>query len=234
MNHSKPNRPSLATDDLGTQKQLLWHYWGKLPYQEAWLQQKEFRKRRIAGEIPDTLMLLEHPPTITLGRLRGEKSLQASEKDLLEQGVTVIRSDRGGDATLHAPGQLVGYLIVNLHERRISLPRFVETLAGVFITYLRKEHRVDAHYDTTFPGVWIGSDKIVAFGFHLQEDVTMHGFAFNLSTHLPLFDLIVPCGLQQKGVASLQQYTETPPTPEAIAPLLAHSIASSLGLVAQS
>lgn len=212
---------------------LQWKYWGEVPYQEAWEQQKRLRRQRIAGEVPDTLMLLEHPPTITLGRLRGEESLRASKDELVREGITVIRSDRGGDATLHAPGQLVGYLMVHLRERKLSLPQFVEALADVFVVLLQSEFGVKAHYDKKFPGVWIGERKIVAFGFHLQEGVTMHGFAFNISTHLPFFDRIIPCGLEQKGVASLQQYTANVPASRELAPLLARAIAEALGLCAR-
>lgn len=213
---------------------LQWDYLGQVSYTEAWEMQRDLRERRIAGEIPDTLLLLEHPPTITLGRLRGEESLRAPQSSLEEQGITVVRSDRGGDATLHAPGQLVGYLIVNLHQRKFTLPRFVESMADVMIQFLRERYGVVARYDSDYPGVWVENNKIVAFGFHLKRDVTMHGFAMNLSTDLPLFDWIVPCGLQGKGVASLAQFVENPPSCEEAAPIIAEGIAERLGAVTRT
>lgn len=208
---------------------LQWKFLGQAPYAEAWEMQRELRERRIAGDIPDTILLLEHPPTITLGRLRGEESLRLTQTELEERGVTVVRSDRGGDATLHAPGQLVGYLIVNLRERRLRLPDFVEGIANVMIRYLNEKHDVSARYDSDFPGVWIDHNKITAFGFHLKQDVTMHGFAMNLSTDLSLFDLIVPCGLQNKGVASLAQFVEESPSCEAMASVVVDGIADWFG-----
>jgi len=211
-----------------------WHYAGRVPYQEAWKWQKALRELRIEKKIPDSILLLEHPPTITLGRLRGEESLKLPQQTLEERGVTVIRSDRGGDATLHAPGQLVGYLIVDLHERQTTLPTFVEDLAKVFIEFL-EEHDVKARYDNDFPGVWVKNEKIVAFGFHLKKDVTMHGFAFNIQTDLSFFDLIVPCGLSHRGVCSLLglQPEKQQITPATAAEQLAKSIAKALGLQPQ-
>ena len=187
---------------MAKQSPLHVQFLGQLPYLQAWERQKELRKARIAGEIDDQLLLLEHPATITLGRLRGEESLRLSTDALEAKGVEVIRSNRGGDATLHAPGQLVGYLIVNITERGLKLLEFVERLAGVFVRWL-DGYGIEARYEHEFPGVWVGEEKIVAFGFHLEQGVTMHGFALNLHTDLSLFDLIIPCGLQGKGVASL-------------------------------
>lgn len=213
-----------------TRPTLQWNFVGQLPYEDAWRWQKELRTARIAKEIPDTLLLLEHPATITLGRLRGEESLRLSSDELEEKGVTVIRSDRGGDATLHAPGQLVGYLIVDIEERKLTLPQFVEAIAHPFIQTLDK-HGIPARYDPKYPGVWHQENKLVAFGFHIKQGVTMHGFAFNLHTQLELFDLIVPCGLAHKGVSSLHSLrNESPETPESIAPTIAQGIAESLNL----
>ncbi len=206
---------------------LHWNYLGQIPYEKAWELQKELREHRIADEIPDTLLLLEHPPTITLGKNRGEASLQVPPTLLQKRGVSLIRSDRGGDATFHGPGQLVGYLIFDIEQARLSLPQFVEKIAQVFIDFLA-EFGISAHFDLDFPGVWVGPQKIVAFGFHLRKGVTMHGFAFNVSTELSFFDLIIPCGLKEKGVASLASLQPTSrATPQSIAPLIAEKLAHS-------
>jgi lipoyl(octanoyl) transferase len=214
------------------QSSLCWDFLGTVPYTDAWHLQKQLREERIQGLIQDHLLLLEHPATITLGRLRGEESLRESSEQLEERGVTVLRSDRGGDATLHAPGQLVGYCIVDLNQRKLTLPAFVETLAEGFVSLLAKRG-VTAHYDSDFPGVWVGERKIVAFGFHLKQNVSMHGFAFNLHTDLGLFDLIVPCGLQHRGVASLrQEQADSTETPGSIAEEVARTLASRISLPA--
>jgi len=217
------------------QEALEWTFLGQRPYIEIWEMQRSLRQKRIQGEIADRLLLLEHPATITLGRLRGEESLRRSVEQLEEEGITVIRSDRGGDATLHAPGQIVGYLIVDLGKRGMGLPLFVETIAGALASVLAS-FGIQASYDPKFPGLWIGKDKIAAFGFHLLQGVTMHGFAFNLATDLRLFDRIVPCGLQDKGVTSLARACRERgdllalPTVAALAPGLAEAIAGGLGL----
>lgn len=212
---------------------LEWRFLGEVPYVQAWDWQRELRQLRIAKTIENQLVLLEHPATITLGRLRGEKSLLHSNTALEEQGVTVVRSDRGGDATLHAPGQMVGYLIVDLTALGLALPVFVERIAGAFIDYL-KTLGIKAHYDTKYPGVWVGTNKVVAFGFHIQKGVTMHGFAFNIQTELELFDLIIPCGLQQRGATSVQALlrdTQRPiPNMQEAAQAIAEGIACRLDL----
>ena len=205
---------------------LAWDNLGVVPYEEAWTKQKSLRAQRIEGKIPDTMLLLQHPPTITLGRLRGEKSLRKSIETLETEGVHVVRSDRGGDATLHAPKQLVGYLIVHLRDRK--LPQFVEAIAGAFCAYF-SSFGLNAYYDHKYPGVWIGNNKIVAFGFHLHQNVTMHGFACNIDTDLSLFDLIIPCGLNDKGVTSLVKETQKDIAIEDVVTPIAVSIADALG-----
>lgn len=200
---------------------------GRVPYHDAWHLQKGLRQQRIDKQIPDTLLLLEHPATITLGRLRGEESLRRTPVQLAAQDVALIRSDRGGDATLHAPGQLVGYLIVDIGARQLTLPAFVEAIAESIIRYL-STFDLELRYDHDFPGVWRDQHKIAAFGFHLRQGVTMHGFALNLQTDLALFDLIVPCGLANKGVASLQQSFPQAPSPYDASSPIAEAIAQTL------
>ena len=209
---------------------LRWDYLGLLPYQQAWDWQRELREQRIQGQIPDTLLLLQHPPTITLGRNRGEESLLLSPSQIEQQGVSIIRSDRGGDATLHSPGQLVGYLIVDLTARGLTLPRFVEAIARTFVDALGSLG-VQAHYDTEYPGVWVDTNKIVAFGLHLRQGVTMHGFAFNITTELSLFDLLVPCGIRHRGVTSVQRLLpDLSRSFEDWSSLLAHNLAQQIQL----
>ncbi|MEM1007567.1 MAG: lipoyl(octanoyl) transferase LipB [Myxococcota bacterium] len=212
--------------------QLQWCFLGEVPYRDAWALQKQLRHQRLQQEIPDTLLLLEHPPTITLGCLRGEQSLHQSPEQLRKQGLSVIISDRGGDATLHAPGQLVGYLIVNLAQRQQRLPHFVRHLASAIIRFLRR-FDIDAHYDHVHPGVWIQQQKIAAFGFHLKQNITMHGFALNLHTDLALFEHITPCGIQDRGVTSLAQHIPNAPTPQQAAPILIQDLQHALHLQTQ-
>ncbi len=191
--------------DWKGEEPMKWKYLGLIEYREAWRIQQELRYRRIAGKIDDTLLLLEHPPVVTLGKLRGEQSLLFTPELLERRGVQLVRSDRGGDATLHAPGQLVGYLIFDIRALKLTIPQFAEKLARGLSDYLWETYGIEGKYDPKYPGVWVGMNKIAAFGFNVYRGVTMHGFALNLTNDLDLFDLIIPCGLRERGVTSVEQ-----------------------------
>jgi lipoyl(octanoyl) transferase len=154
------------------------------------------------------LLLLEHPPVITLGvKTRNDRShVIATPEALEEEGVQVFESGRGGDVTYHGPGQLVGYPILDLHPDRCDVHRYVRDLEDVLI-------RTAAHFQiaaTRLPGLtgtWVGDRKLAAIGVRIARWVTSHGFALNVSTNLAHFGLIVPCGLSDKGVTSLVELT---------------------------
>lgn len=180
---------------------------GRCDYQEAWDIQRDILEKRQKGEIGDTLILVEHPPVITLGRNAVESNVVVPEKYLKDKGIGVYSIERGGDVTYHGPGQIVGYPIVNLREKGIGIREFVEKLEETFIRLLKENYGIESGLNLEFPGVWVGDSKITAIGLAVKRGVTMHGFAFNVNTDLEHFRLIVPCGLSGKGVTSLQKLT---------------------------
>ena len=177
---------------------------GRVDYAEALALQRERVAQRKAGTIPDTLLLLEHPHVYTLGRNAKREHLLASEERLRALGAEVSETDRGGDITYHGPGQLVGYPIFDLTEHCRDISWYMRSLEEVFIEVAR-DFGVEAGRVARAPGVWVGNAKLVALGVHLSRWVTSHGFAFNVNTDLRYFDWIVPCGLRDKGVTSLEK-----------------------------
>lgn len=180
---------------------------GRIAYDEALALQQRLVAARTAGLVEDTLLLLEHPPTITLGRGAKEEHLLLSREALEEQGVQVREIGRGGDVTYHGPGQLVGYPIVDLKPDRMDVRKYVASLEETMIR-LAADHGVHAERLEGFNGTWIEPHgfrprKIGAVGVRISRWVTMHGFAFNVDPNMGHFGLIVPCGIQGKGVASL-------------------------------
>ncbi len=177
---------------------------GRIDYSKALRLQREFVAERKAGTIPDTLLLLEHPHVYTLGRNAKRANLLVSPERLAEIGAELCETDRGGDITYHGPGQLVGYPIFDLTGHRRDIAWFMRSLEEVFIR-VAKDYDIKATRLKEAPGVWVGSEKLVALGVHISRWVTSHGFAFNVSPDLRYFDHIVPCGLKDKGVTSLER-----------------------------
>lgn len=180
---------------------------GRCDYKKAWDIQRDILEQRQKGQIGDTLILVEHPPVITLGRNAVESNVVVPEKYLEANGIGVYNIERGGDVTYHGPGQIVGYPIVSLREKGIGIREFVERLEETFIRLLKENYGIESGLNLEFPGVWVGDSKITAIGLAVKRGVTMHGFAFNVNTNLEHFRLIVPCGLSTKGVTSLQKLT---------------------------
>ncbi len=177
---------------------------GLLPFREAWELQKLLFRDRLAGKIPDTLLLVEHPPTITLGRGGNREHLLATPEELARKQVDVVDIDRGGDITYHGPGQIVGYPILDLSALLPDLHRYVRALEAVMIETLSL-HGLEAVRVPGMTGIWCRGMKAGAIGVKVKRWVTMHGFALNVSTDLTGFKLIVPCGLQGKQATSMQQ-----------------------------
>jgi lipoate-protein ligase B len=182
---------------------------GRREYTQVWQLQQALAAQRHAGVIPDTLLLLEHPPTITLGRKADPRHLLASPEELTRQGIAIIESDRGGDVTYHGPGQLVGYPIFDLNaapgppDLHRYLRNLEEALARLLAAFGVEAGRFPPH-----TGVWVGletprPEKIAAIGIKASRWVTQHGFALNVQPEMAHFDLIVPCGLREYGVTSL-------------------------------
>lgn len=178
---------------------------GNCGYGKALDMQYDLLDKRQKGELGDTLILVEHPPVITLGRHAVESNIVVPGELLKEKGIEVYRIERGGDVTYHGPGQLVGYPIVGLRERGIGIREFVERLQNTFISLLKEEYGIDSGINPEFPGVWTDDGKITAVGLAVKRGVTMHGFAFNINTNLEHFKLIVPCGISGRGVTSLEK-----------------------------
>lgn len=174
-----------------------------IEYDKAWDLQKEIFKLRTGDEINDTFFLLEHPHTYTLGKTADKKNLISNEAFLNKYGIKIYDIDRGGDITYHGPGQIVGYPIIKLSNWKEDTHLYLRNLEQIIIDvcsdYGLQTGRID---DLT--GVWIEDRKIAAIGIKVSRWVTMHGFAFNINTDLNLFNGIIPCGITDKKVTSLQ------------------------------
>jgi len=183
---------------------------GVVPYGEALALQESLVADRKAGRIPDTLLLLQHPSVITVGvRKGGASHILATPDHLAASGVEVFDTGRGGDVTYHGPGQIVGYPIIDLRPDRQDVHRYVRDLEDVMIRTCGA-FGVDAGRLPGLTGVWVGGNKIGAIGVRISRWITSHGFAFNVNTNLAFFELIVPCGIADRGVTSLSKVTTTP------------------------
>lgn len=180
---------------------------GRMEYQAALDLQFELLEKRQDGLIDDTLLLVEHPPTITLGRRGVENDILADQEFLRRTGVEICRINRGGEVTYHGPGQIVGYLIVDLRNFDRDIRKFVSNIEEVIIRLLNDEFEVCGVRDARNNGVWVNDKKITAVGIAVKKWVTMHGFAFNIYTDLKHFDWIVPCGMESAKMTSLEEIT---------------------------
>ncbi len=180
-----------------------------MPYAAALDLQHRLVAARRDQRIDDTLLLLEHPPVITMGRSAVMEDVLISPADLASAGGTIEWIERGGETTYHGPGQLVGYLILDLRQHLRSLKRFVNLLEEVFVQVLQEHYAVEAHRDPEHRGVWVANEKITALGIAVKDRITFHGFAFNVNTDLSHFGWIVPCGITDRGQTSLERVTGT-------------------------
>jgi lipoyl(octanoyl) transferase len=177
-------------------------------YQEALELQRELVEERRANRIPDLLLLLQHPPVITLG-VRSETAranVVATSERLAELGIEVHETGRGGDVTYHGPGQIVGYPILDLRPDRCDVHKYVRDLEEVMIRTCA-DYGIAAGRIAGLTGTWVGAEKIGAIGIRISRWITSHGFAFNVRTDLDHFKLIVPCGISDRGVTSLERLT---------------------------
>ncbi len=175
---------------------------GKIPYLEAVELQTRLRERRQTGEIPDTLLLLEHPPVYTKGRRTERADLPMGDEWYLAQGIEVHETSRGGRVTFHGPGQLVGYPIMAIGD----VGAYLRTMESAIIAALADEG-VEAQIRDGLTGVWVGERKIGSIGLHVSKGITMHGFAVNVDNDLQPFEWVVPCGID--GVRMTSLYVET-------------------------
>lgn len=204
---------------------------GRVPYGEALALQRRLAAERAAGAIPDTLVVLEHPPTITLGRGAHAENVLLPREALAERGVELFDIDRGGDVTYHGPGQVVIYPILDLAPDRMDVRRYVTDLETAMIRTCA-DYGLTAGLKEKMIGTWLGGEvgegpwrKIGAVGVHLARWITTHGLAFNVSTDLTHFQLIVPCGIASHGVTSLAHElgaARCPPVEEVMDRMVGH------------
>jgi lipoyl(octanoyl) transferase len=203
---------------------------GRQPFEPVAALQEELRAGVLAGRVPETLLLVEHDPVITLGRSADPAHVLASSGELARRGVAVAQASRGGDVTYHGPGQLVGYPVVRLRSGVVGHLRAMADGLAVLLAELG----ITARWRREAPGLWVERDgrraKICAFGVNVQHRITVHGFALNVSSDLDAFRLIVPCGLRGVETTSIQQLTGTTPSLEALADRVAACFAASFGL----
>ena len=187
-----------------TERLLVVEDLGRRAYGEVLELQRQVAAERIAGERPDTLLLVEHDPVVTLGRSTKSGNLLADAKLLAARGVELFDIERGGDVTFHGPGQLVGYPIIDLTQHRQDRHWYLRQLEQVLIDALAT-YGVEGGRKEKYTGVWVGDRKIASIGVHARSWVTWHGFALNVSTDLSYFDLMVPCGIPDVTMTSIER-----------------------------
>ncbi|MFH0811821.1 MAG: lipoyl(octanoyl) transferase LipB [Pseudomonadota bacterium] len=174
-----------------------------LPYDQALRLQEELVVKRREGNIRDLLMLLEHPPVVTVTREKTRENIIVPLDRLAKEGIIIAKTNRGGDVTYHGPGQLVGYLIMDLNHYGNDLHDYVHNIETIIINLL-KDYEIVAYRDSRYPGVWVNDEKIAAIGIAVKSKwITMHGFALNVNPNLTHFSYIFPCGIKDRGVTSL-------------------------------
>ena len=192
-------KPVMEYQDLGT-----------IPYKEAWRLQDELRVKRIADEIPDRLLLVEHPPVFTIGWRESEGDFLSPRETIAADGIEIVKTNRGGRITYHGPGQMVGYFIVKLEALGIGIKELVRAIEEGCLRLLAG-CGIEAAREPQHPGIWVGRMKIAAIGLHVQHGVTEHGVALNVAGDLKPYRHIVACGIRDRGVTSMAQLLATPP-----------------------
>ncbi|MCY3826215.1 MAG: lipoyl(octanoyl) transferase LipB [Candidatus Dadabacteria bacterium] len=175
---------------------------GTVPYEKALEYQENLLAKRIAEEIQDSLILLEHPPTITTGRKGNTENLLVREEYLKKHGISFVHASRGGDITFHGPGQIVGYPILNLKNHEMDIRKHLRSIEEVIIRTLG-DFEIEGRRIDGVTGVWVKRNKIASIGIAIRKWVTYHGFALNVSTNLDYFELILSCGITDVRITSI-------------------------------
>jgi len=207
-----------------------WHVLSlpRTPYLEAWRLQHRLLAARQQGMVPDTLVLLEHPHVYTLGRKAVPEHLLFSPAELADRGVETHWVDRGGDITYHGPGQVVGYIICDLRERGLDAHGYLRAVEEVLLQALAA-YGIAGRRDPEYTGMWVGDEKVGAIGVRVSRGVSMHGFALNLAPDFSLFAGIVPCGIRNRGVTSLERLLGAAPDTEAVHAVLVTALQRVFG-----
>ncbi len=205
--------------------EIRWEWLGRRSYGEIHALQRQLRDDLLAGEGRPTLFLVEHDPVVTLGRRAGADALPQGEAELVWRGIELVRVERGGQATYHGPGQLVGYPVLPLPRFGLDVPDFVAHLEGTMIDTAR-DLGLEAGRREGFPGAWVGRKKIGAVGIHVRRLVSIHGFALNLDVDLRAYEAILPCGItpDEGSISSVASLAGSAPSPEEIAPAVAERL----------
>jgi len=182
---------------------LVWNL-GLIEYSEAWKLQRRLHRQRAEGKIDDVILLLEHLPSITLGKSGTLDNVLVSREQLAQQGISLFFIDRGGDVTYHGPGQLIVYPILDLRQRGKDLHCYVKNLEEVILRTL-KDFSIDGDRDEYHPGVWVNEEEIATIGLSLRRWVSMHGFALNVNVDLKHFSFINPCGFSDRRATSMSK-----------------------------
>lgn len=204
---------------------LRWAWRGRIAHEVCAAEQRDRRQAILDGAADEVVWLVEHPPTVTVGRRPAPGT--PSPEDLAARGIAYSRIERGGLATYHGPGQLIAYPLVRLPERGFTVRAYIHRLEAVVIEWLATLG-VHAGRREGAPGVWVSGAKIGALGVHIRRGVSMHGLAVNLTTELSPFGLITPCGLRDAGVTSVAQLGRPVPSMEAAAENLGSMLAGAL------
>ncbi len=227
----KTNHPwILKNASLSSRRTCIADYLGVVPYELALKQQQILSQARAEGEIPDVLLLLQHPPVFTVGRFRGEEEIIVSPDILIREGISVFHTNRGGSITYHGPGQLVGYPILDLKEIGLGVREYIWKLEKVVIRLLL-DFGIKGRRVAKYPGgVWVGEEKICSIGIHVSHYITMHGFALNVNNDLRYFEFINPCGIKGKAMTSVSELLGYSVESEAIIEAVFNSFSVVFGL----
>ncbi len=203
---------------------------GRTSYMECWALQQSLLEHRLAGESPDLLLMTEHDHVYTIGTAGGEDHLLWQGDDLKNRGITVVRTDRGGDITYHGPGQLVVYPILDLHGYYLDLHRYLRDLEETVLRTLRR-FGIRGERVPGYTGVWVAGEKICAIGVRSRRWVTMHGLALNVNTDLEFYRGIIPCGIFERGVTSMREILGHPLSLGEVGACLAEAFEGVFGVV---
>jgi len=219
----------VSSSEIKPDHTIVWSYLGRVEYPDALSLMEKLVHRVKKVEMSGMLLFLEHPPIITLGKRADMNDIIAPRESLKRRGYRVFNTDRGGKATCHGPGQLIGYVILNLVKLGVGVKKLVENIEAALVKSLAA-WQVSATRMGGRPGVWVQDKKIAAIGMRVKDHVTDHGFALNLNYELRSFDLIVPCGARGAKATNLSEHTAVLPAPYEAARVIAGNIERVFGI----